>query len=177
MRFLIRYKKNATVEAFYLQNPVLFCFSCCRTISRVLKQERKMKLSLSRKIIFLNLILSSVGIHAAPLATNVLMCPQNISGTFTVYSSPGFVQNGVTWNYGPFNANTPGTITLNHVNTNNDLDGMTPGIVMGPAVICKGNVHGIPFVFMTDPVPAKYDNVPNFHANPIGRVYWQYFDK
>jgi len=72
----------------------------------------------------------------------VVTCPQNISGVFTLYGSNDVVQNGVKWNYGPFSVNTPTSIQLNHARTTNQINGMTPGLAIGPAVICMGEVDG-----------------------------------
>lgn len=109
-----------------------------------------------------------------PVNANVVTCPQNISGVYTLYGSNDVVQNGVKWNYGPFSVNTPAFIQLNHVNTTNQIGGMTPGLVMGPAVICMGEVDGAKFVFMANPLPADHADDLHFHAYPVGTIGWAF---
>lgn len=134
------------------------------------------------KIIFLTLLLStsffSITAHAKPKAfhNNVVACPQHISGVFTMYGSNDVVQNGLKWNYGPYNQNTPAVAQLKNANTNNQISDMTPGLIMGPAIICAGKINGQRFVFMTDPLPSDNGDPSNFHAYPIGTTEWTFTD-
>lgn len=110
-----------------------------------------------------------------PVHANVVTCPQNITGTFTLYGDNDAVQNGIKWNYGPYSAYTPVSIQLSHVNTTNQIGGMTPGLVIGPAVICVGEVNGAKFVFMTNPLPDAEADDPHFHAYPVGTIGWAFY--
>lgn len=116
-------------------------------------------------LIFINAVFAS-----APVNTNVVTCPQHISGIFTLYGSHDVIQNGVTWNYGPFSRYTPASIQLDDVNTTNQIGGMTPGLVMPPAVICMGEVNGAKFVFMANPFPQM--KADDFHDYPVGTIGW-----
>ena len=89
-----------------------------------------------------------------------------------MYGSKDFIQNGLKWNYGPYNENTPVVIKLDHAHTTNQIGGMTPDLVVGPAIICKGEVDGARFVFMTNPVPPDRQNNSSFHAYPVGTIGW-----
>jgi hypothetical protein len=109
-----------------------------------------------------------------PVDANVVTCPQNVSGVFTLYGSNDVVQNGVKWNYGPYNQYTPVSIQLSHINTTNQIGGMTPGLVMGPAVVCEGEVNGAKFIFMTNPLTGDEADDPNFQDYPVGTIGWAF---
>jgi len=109
-----------------------------------------------------------------PVDANIVTCPQNVSGIFTLYGSNDIVQNGVKWNYGPYSVYTPASIQLNHVNTTNQIGGMTPGLVIGPAIMCMGEVNGAKFVFMTNPLSGDEADDPNFQAYPVGTIGWAF---
>lgn len=148
---------------------------CINTVSFIyLKKLTNVGQRMKKYLLLFVLSFGLIGAcYAAPPITNLLICPQNISGTFNQSDPNSYVtQNGVQWYYksAPFSISAP-PITLKNINTSNTLVIPIPPDVC-PFAACEATTpQGTTVAFV---VPFCNGNLPNLKFIAVGNIAWEY---